>query len=376
MNENKLGSIITKLRKEKDITQKDLANILHISDKSISRWECGTSQPSLEMMFQISRYFEISYNDLITARLSDSHENDDIVKHIIREFQLIGSKRGKIIKVCLLLLIILVVILSIAFVFTKTYNRFKVYRVYSESNEISTIYGSYIETNIRDILYLGDIKIKDIKIEDTDIISADLYIKENNEEIIIQNYSSLENVYFVVSQSYIEIDDLSEYFDSLYLHISITDKKGKVDEYIIDLEFVLDFTNNKIIYPNNFKTENLSNSAINIEGVDVEKTLLEDGYEEMTNGILTKKKDKYNIHYYVDLSYFKLVYEKNNLKYNINYHLKTNILEVTINDEEFVIVENYRYDVRNNQMECITGSCNDYKNILKLLKEKVLYLFE
>jgi len=135
MNENKLGTIISKLRKEKGITQKDLADILNISDKAISRWERGTSQPNLEMIFQISKYFNVSFNDLITARISSDDEDNEIVENIVKEFSDIGKKHAKRIKFVLLFSVIIILILTIAIIFTNTYNRFKVYKVDFENND-------------------------------------------------------------------------------------------------------------------------------------------------------------------------------------------------------------------------------------------------
>ena len=43
MDENRTGQFIAELRKEKKITQKDLAVQLHITDKAISKWERGVS---------------------------------------------------------------------------------------------------------------------------------------------------------------------------------------------------------------------------------------------------------------------------------------------------------------------------------------------
>lgn len=44
MDENKIGQFIAELRKEKKLTQKDLAAQLHITDKAVSKWERGVSQ--------------------------------------------------------------------------------------------------------------------------------------------------------------------------------------------------------------------------------------------------------------------------------------------------------------------------------------------
>lgn len=43
MNQEKIGAFISMLRKEKGYTQKDVANRLDLSEKTISKWECGGS---------------------------------------------------------------------------------------------------------------------------------------------------------------------------------------------------------------------------------------------------------------------------------------------------------------------------------------------
>lgn len=44
MNNEKIGALIAQLRKEKGFTQQALAERLHLSNKTISKWECGVSQ--------------------------------------------------------------------------------------------------------------------------------------------------------------------------------------------------------------------------------------------------------------------------------------------------------------------------------------------
>jgi len=374
--DNKLGKVICNLRKEKGITQKDLADALSISDKAISRWECGTSRPTLEMMFQISKFFNVSYNDLITARISDNTEDDKIVEDIIKEFSDMGKKNVKRIKFILLFSVVLILILTIAIIFTNTYNRFKVYKVHSESDVIDKIYGTYIETNIRDSLFLGDIKLKDIEISKTDIVSVDLYIIENDEEKIIQNYSSLDNIVLVVCQSYIELENLSDYFDKLYLRVSIIDEKNNVKEYETKLEFTLDFSNNKIYYENDFNIENIDFKIIDYSKIDIKKILLENGFKENSSNTLWKKYDDYKITFEIDIKILTYNYENNGFTSKYVYRLNESTLEVIIVDENYTVFQNYKYDILNNKIECLVGKCNDYKKVLKTLDEKVLYLFE
>ena len=374
--ENKLGIIITNLRKEKGITQKDLAEALNISDKAVSRWECGKSLPTLEMMFQISKYFNVSFNDLITARISDDHEDDEIVEEIIKEFSNMGKRKIKRIKILTIIAFIIIFILSIVMIFTNTYNRFKVYRVHTESDIITKTHGFYVETNIRDTLFLGDIKIKNIVIKETDIISVDLYYTENNKEYIIQNYSSLNDIYLVGSQSYIEIDDLSNYFDKLYLRVTVTDDKNNVSTYEAKLEFVLDFSNNKIFYKNEYKVESLNKSITRYNFANVENILIKNGFEQMNDNVLRKIIEEYRINYLININVINVQFDKNDFKYRYSYNAKNEILEVYITDNNLTIIQNYKYDIKNDQMNCEVGICSDYKKVLELMDDLVLYLLK
>ena len=54
MNTEKTGLLIAKLRKEKGMTQKDLANTLHVSDKAISRWETGQGFPEVSLLSSLA----------------------------------------------------------------------------------------------------------------------------------------------------------------------------------------------------------------------------------------------------------------------------------------------------------------------------------
>ena len=59
-----IGSKISDLRKERKLTQCELAEKLNVSDKVISRWETGTSLPDVEMMRNISAVFGVTISEL------------------------------------------------------------------------------------------------------------------------------------------------------------------------------------------------------------------------------------------------------------------------------------------------------------------------
>lgn len=373
---NKLGKVLINLRKEKDLTQKELAEALHTTDKSISRWECGTGRPSLEMMYEISEYFGVLYTDLIAARVSDKHEDDKIVEKIVDELSGAGKKRMKKIKIGFIISIILILILIGIFIFSNSYNRFKVYKVYGESNSINFVSGMYIETKMRDVLYFGNLRIKDVEVKDTDIISVDLYIIENEEEIIIKNYSTLNEIYFILSEQDNDIDDLSDYFDNAYLRVSITDDDGKTEKYEAKLEFTIDFSNNKIYYDDNFLIEEYNYELTNYNEVDVETILLDNGFKKSNDNMLYKNTKTEKISYRIDTKVLSYSYEKNGFRYKYKYKLNSNILLVNICDDNQIIIQDYEFDITNNKMNCNVGSCSDYEEVMEILDKNILYLLK
>ena len=55
------------LRKNKGITQEELADELYVSRTAISKWESGRGYPNIESLKEISKYFSVSIDDLLSA---------------------------------------------------------------------------------------------------------------------------------------------------------------------------------------------------------------------------------------------------------------------------------------------------------------------
>lgn len=67
MSENKIGEFIQCIRKEKGMTQKDLADRISVSDKTISKWENGNSVPDTEILTSLCQNLDISVNELLSG---------------------------------------------------------------------------------------------------------------------------------------------------------------------------------------------------------------------------------------------------------------------------------------------------------------------
>ena len=67
MNQEKIGKFIAECRKEKNLTQVQLAEILNMSYKSISKWETGRGMPDSSIMLELCEALGISVNELLSG---------------------------------------------------------------------------------------------------------------------------------------------------------------------------------------------------------------------------------------------------------------------------------------------------------------------
>ena len=65
MNQIKVGAFLKDLRREKGITQEQLAEELGVSGRTISRWETGNNMPDISLLVEIAEYFDVSIPEII-----------------------------------------------------------------------------------------------------------------------------------------------------------------------------------------------------------------------------------------------------------------------------------------------------------------------
>ena len=67
MDQIRIGKFIAESRKSKNLTQRQLADTLSISDKTISKWECGKGLPEVSLMLPLCAALDITVNDLLSG---------------------------------------------------------------------------------------------------------------------------------------------------------------------------------------------------------------------------------------------------------------------------------------------------------------------
>ena len=84
MDQVRIGRFIAEMRKTQNFTQRQLADLLSVSDKTISKWECGKGLPEVSLMLPLCDALHITVNDLLSGeRLSDTEYQERAEKNMV-----------------------------------------------------------------------------------------------------------------------------------------------------------------------------------------------------------------------------------------------------------------------------------------------------
>lgn len=67
MDQIKIGRFIAQMRKEQSLTQRQLADMIGISDKTVSKWETGSGLPEVSLLMPLCKILHISVNELLSG---------------------------------------------------------------------------------------------------------------------------------------------------------------------------------------------------------------------------------------------------------------------------------------------------------------------
>ena len=68
MRDYSFGNFISTLRKRKGLSQYQLGVLVGVSDKAVSKWENGESEPSIDKLIKLSKYFGVNIDESMSFR--------------------------------------------------------------------------------------------------------------------------------------------------------------------------------------------------------------------------------------------------------------------------------------------------------------------
>lgn len=98
MDQAKIGRFIAEMRKEQGLTQREFAELLGISDKSVSKWECGNGMPDISLMLPICEILKINLNELFSGeKLTDADYKQKAEENMMKLIKEANSMKKNIV---------------------------------------------------------------------------------------------------------------------------------------------------------------------------------------------------------------------------------------------------------------------------------------
>ena len=82
LDNKKVGTLLYRLRKEKQMTQKQIADMMNISDKTVSKWERGLGCPDVSLLRELSNIFDINIERILAGDLEPNNVESGNLKRI------------------------------------------------------------------------------------------------------------------------------------------------------------------------------------------------------------------------------------------------------------------------------------------------------
>lgn len=103
MDQKKIGGFLKELRKEKGVTQEKLAEQFNVSSRTVSRWENGNNMPDLDILIEISDYYEVDLREILNGERKSENmdkENKDMILKAVDYTNTEAEKYNKRVRIC------------------------------------------------------------------------------------------------------------------------------------------------------------------------------------------------------------------------------------------------------------------------------------
>ena len=98
MDLSQIGQFIASLRKERGMTQAELAKILNVTTQAVSKWECGKGSPQASLIVPLADALGVSPAEILSAHKESVHSNEiksEVVEEIFSNYSRLKEQEKK-----------------------------------------------------------------------------------------------------------------------------------------------------------------------------------------------------------------------------------------------------------------------------------------
>ena len=98
MNQQKTGEFLKSLRKEKGVTQEQLAEVFGVSSRTVSRWENGVNMPDLSLLAEIAEYYNVDIREIIDGERKSENMDKEIKETVLKAAEYTDNEKVVLLK--------------------------------------------------------------------------------------------------------------------------------------------------------------------------------------------------------------------------------------------------------------------------------------
>ena len=106
MDQQKIGLFLKTLRKEKDMTQEQIAEVFNVSRRTVTRWETGVNMPDLDILVEIADYYEVDLREIFDGERKSEKMNEELKETVLKAAEYGNDQKEKMAKVTLVYFIL------------------------------------------------------------------------------------------------------------------------------------------------------------------------------------------------------------------------------------------------------------------------------
>lgn len=96
MDQKKIGRFLKELRKEKELTQEQLAEQFHVSDRTVSRWETGSNMPDLSVLVELADFYQVDMKEIIDGERKSENMNKEVKEVAVKMADYAEEQKSKL----------------------------------------------------------------------------------------------------------------------------------------------------------------------------------------------------------------------------------------------------------------------------------------
>lgn len=103
MDQKKIGVFLKELRKEKELTQEQLAEIVQVSNRTVSRWENGNNMPDLDILIELSDFYEVELREILDGERKSENMNKEKEETVLKAVDYTNTeaeRNNKRVRIC------------------------------------------------------------------------------------------------------------------------------------------------------------------------------------------------------------------------------------------------------------------------------------